>query len=96
METRTWRALAPEAIASRSFDDELVLYNGVTGSTHYLSVLGRSVMLAVLAHPSGLALEALVRRVAEDSSVGADDALAQSVERTLAELSDLRLVTSAP
>lgn len=96
MENRTWRALAPEAIASRSFDDELVLYNGVTGSTHYLSVLGRSVMLAVLAHPSGLALEALVRRVAEDSSVGADDALAQSVERTLAELSDLRLVTSAP
>lgn len=96
MENRTWRALAPEAIASRSFDDELVLYNGVTGSTHYLSVLGRSVMLAVLAHPSGLALEALVRRVAEDSSVGADDALAQSVERTLAELSELRLVTSAP
>ena len=96
MQNRTWRALAPEAIASRSFDDELVLYNGVTGSTHYLSVLGRSVMLAVLAHPSGLALEALVRRVAEDSSVGADDALAQSVERTLAELSELRLVTSAP
>lgn len=96
MENRTWRALAPEAIASRTFDDELVLYNGVTGSTHYLSVLGRSVMLAVLAHPSGLALEALVRRVAEDSSVGAGDALAQSVERTLAELSDLRLVTSAP
>ena len=96
MENRTWRAFAPEAIASRTFDDELVLYNGVTGSTHYLSVLGRSVMLAVLAHPSGLALEALVRRVAEDSSVGADDALAQLVERTLAELSDLRLVTSAP
>lgn len=96
MENRTWRALAPESIASRSFDDELVLYNGVTGSTHYLSVLGRSVMLAVLAHPSGLALEALVRRIAEDSGVGADDALAQSVERTLAELSELRLVTSTP
>ena len=91
-----WRALAPGAIASRSFDDELVLYNDVSGSTHYLSVLGRSVMLAVLAHPSGLALEALVRRIAEDSGVGADDALAQSVERTLAELSELRLVTSTP
>lgn len=94
MENRTWRALAPEAIASRSFDDELVLYNDATGSTHYLSVLGRSVMLAVLAHPSGLALEALVRRVAEDSGVGVDDAFAQSVERTLAELSESRLVTS--
>ena len=94
MENRTWRAFAPEAIASRTFDDELVLYNDVTGSTHYLSVLGRSVMLAVLAHPSGVALETLVRRVADDSVVGADDTLAQLVERTLAELSELRLVTS--
>jgi len=94
MENRTWRALAPEAIASRSFDDELVLYNEATGSTHYLSVLGRSVMLAVLAHPSGVALETLVRRVADDSGVSLDDALAQTVERTLAELSELRLVTS--
>jgi PqqD family protein of HPr-rel-A system len=90
---RTWRALAPEAIASRTFDDELVLYNDVTGSTHHLSVLGRSVMLAVLAHPCGVALDALVRRVADDSGIDADDALAQSVERTLAELSELRLVT---
>jgi len=86
MENRTWRALAPEAIASRSFDDELVLYNEATGSTHYLSVLGRSVMLAVLAHPSGVALETLARRVADDSGVSLDDALAQTVDRTLAEL----------
>jgi len=94
MENRTWRAFAPDAIAARSFDDELVLYNDVTGSTHYLSVLGRSVMLAVLAHPSGLALEAIVRSVADDSGVTIDAALAQSVEHTLTQLSELSLVTS--
>lgn len=91
-----WRALAPGAIASRSFDDELVLYNDVSGSTHYLSVLGRSVMLAVLAHPSGIAFDDLVRRIAIDGGVGADEALAQSVAHTLAELSELSLVASTP
>ena len=94
MQNRTWRPLAPDAVTHRSFEDELVLYNDVTGSTHYLSVLGRSVMLTILANPSGITLDALVRRAAEDVHVEADGDLAKSVEGTLAELSNLRLVAS--
>lgn len=93
MENVAWRPFATDAVTARTFDDELVVYNEVTGSTHHLSVLGRLVMLAVLAHPCGIALQALVRRVAEDGGVGVDE-LAQAVERTLVELSELTLVAS--
>ena len=60
-----------------------------------MSVLGRVVMLALLSHPSGISLQALVARVAEDAGVGVDDDLAQAVERTLAGLSESRLVAPA-
>ena len=95
MQDPTWRAFAPDALASRSWDDELVVYNDVTGSTHHLDVLGRAVMQQLLSHPSGIAVSALVRGIADDAGTAADDELADAVERTLAELAGLRLVALA-
>ena len=89
----SWRLVAPDALASRSWDDELVLYNHVTGDTHHLSVLGHAVMTILASHPSGIALAALVRGIADDAGTSADGELAEVVERTLAHLAELRLAT---
>jgi PqqD family protein of HPr-rel-A system len=95
MEDPTWRPLTPEALASRTWDDELVVYNDATGSTHHLNVLGRAVMQKLLSHPSGIAVSALVRDIAGDAGTSADDELAEAVERTLADLAELRLAALA-
>lgn len=87
-----WRPVAPDAIASRLWDDELVVYNDVTGSTHHLSVLGSDVMRTLLEHPAGMALVALVDRIANAAGTGADRQLSNAIERTLADLAQLRLV----
>lgn len=96
MEESTWRPLAPDALASRTWDDELVVYNEVTGSTHHLSVLARAVMMTLLSHPSGIAVSALVRGIADDAGTTPDDELANAVERTLAHLAELRLAAPVP
>ena len=87
----SWRLVAPDLLASRSWDDELVVYNDVTGNTHHLSVLGGAVMTMLRSHPSGITLSALVRRIADDAGTDADDELAGAVEATLAHLAELKL-----
>jgi PqqD family protein of HPr-rel-A system len=89
-----WRPLDAQAIDSREWDGECVLYNDVTGSTHQLSVLGGLVMASLLEHPSGIPVTALVRRIAHDADDVPDDELQASVEQTLAVLAELRLVIS--
>jgi PqqD family protein of HPr-rel-A system len=89
-----WRPLAPDALAARSWDDELVVYNDATGNTHHLSVLGRGVMMMLLSHPSGIPLSTIVRAIADDAGTAADDELAEVVERTLVHLAELRLAES--
>lgn len=89
-----WRALDAQAIDSRAWNGESVLYNDVTGSTHQLSVLGSAVMATLLEHPSGIPLTALVRRTADTAGDVADDELRAAVEHTLAALAELRLAAS--
>ena len=89
-----WRLLAAEANESRQWDGEIVLYNDATGSTHQLSALTTLVMATLLEHPSGIALNALVRHVADGAGDIADDDLRAAVENSLAALADLRLAIS--
>ena len=69
-----WRPLRPQALAWREWDDEFVVFNDDTGSTHHLNALGGEVMLALLRPerfwirrrriPFGTSLLALARRPA--------------------------------
>ena len=43
-----WRPLRPDALCWREWDDEFVVYNDDTGSTHHLNALGGEVMLALI------------------------------------------------
>jgi PqqD family protein of HPr-rel-A system len=97
MTSPLWRALTPQALAWRQWDDELVLYNDATGSTHHLGAIGADVLLALLRHPSGIAMDTLVRDVAQRFELpGGDGALASEIERTLADLADIRLAACSP
>lgn len=85
-----WRAVAAQAIAWRQWDDEIVVYNDTTGSTHHLSPMGSAVLLALLRHPSGIAMTSLIRAITEDFDV-ANVPLEAEIERTLTDLANLEL-----
>ena len=81
----------------REWDDALVVYNDVTGSTHHLDALGAEVLLALLRSPSGIDTATLNRDIAARVELGAGVELISAIERTLGELAELRLaVTSNP
>jgi PqqD family protein of HPr-rel-A system len=87
-----WHAVEPRAISWRQWDDELVVYNDSTGSTHHLSSLGGALMLALLRHTSGIEMTALVRDIAERVDTAEDAALLSAeIDSALTELAELRL-----
>ena len=92
---QTWRPAPAQSLGVRVFDDEAVVYNDRTGSTHHLSVLGSVVLQALLRHPSGAPLPALVDAVAGDAGLAVTDDLAGAVRRSLEELARLGLATNA-
>lgn len=91
-----WRAVAPQAIAWREWDDELVVYDDVTGNTHHLAPLGGKVLIALLTHPSGIELPALVQVVADAAGIPDAQLLAPNVEEALTELAGLELAACDP
>lgn len=89
--SEVWRPLRPQAISLREWDDEFVLYNDDTGSTHHLNSLGGEVLLALLRHPEGIGADALVRDVSSRVEPPPDVVLAVEIDRALAQLADLHL-----
>lgn len=89
-----WRATEPDALAWREWDGELVVYNDATGSTHHLSALGGDVLLTLLGHPAGIEMGALMREIANRVEASEHSALPAEIERTLAQLAELRLAAS--
>jgi PqqD family protein of HPr-rel-A system len=62
-----WRALPPDELNWRAFDDEVVVRNDRTGTTHALTPPAGRIFLALLAQPGGIALADLIRSVDETS-----------------------------
>jgi PqqD family protein of HPr-rel-A system len=92
---QVWRPLTPECLAWREWDDDLVIYNDATGSTHHLDPLGAEVLLALLRSPQGIDAIAVAHDVTArvDADAGVD--LSRAIERALAELTDFRLAARA-
>jgi PqqD family protein of HPr-rel-A system len=89
--TDSWRPVAPHSLVWRQWDDDVVLYNDVTGSTHQLGPLGGEVMLTLLQHPSGLDLAALVRDMPSRIEISDESQLPAEVKRALDDLVELQL-----
>ena len=89
-----WRPSRPQTLCWREWDDEFVVFNEDTGSTHHLNALGGEVMLALLRHPDGIGLDALVQDVGSRFETAGDIELAAEVEHTLSQLAALEIVAS--
>ena len=87
----SWRAVAPHALAWRRWDDDVVLYNDATGSTHQLGPLGDEVMLCLLRHPAGIDVAALARDMTSILESPDELQLAAEIQRTLDDLAELQL-----
>lgn len=91
-----WRAVAPEAIALREWDDELVVYNDADGHTHHLAPLGGKVLLALLRHPAGSSVTQLIESVAAMTDIRESTVLTPLVVEALEELARLDLAARDP
>lgn len=91
MHSPTWRAVSPATLAFRQWDDELVVYDDSTGSTHRLSEPAAQVLLFLLRHPSGVVTGDLVSAIAPSTAIDADVSAASLLGQVLATLAELRL-----
>jgi len=93
LEPSHWHAVTPRAIAWRRFDDEVIIYNDATGSTHQLGALAGEVMISLLQNSSGLAFPALVDDLTSRIEVVGSVDVAAEIQRALDELSELQLAS---
>ena len=89
-----WQPLRPQALCWREWDDEFVVFNDDTGSTHHLNALGGEVMLALLRHPEGIGLGDLVRDLEPGFETADNVQLSAEIEHTLAQLATLEIAAS--
>jgi PqqD family protein of HPr-rel-A system len=89
--TDSWRPLASHLLAWRQWEDDVVLYNDATGSTHQLGPLGGEVMLCLLRYPAGIDAEALVLDMSARVEIPDELQLGAEVQRALDDLALLQL-----
>jgi PqqD family protein of HPr-rel-A system len=91
MHSATWRAVAPARLAFREWDDEIVVYDDSTGSTHRLTPLAAQILRSLVRHPSGIVTDDLVAAIAPSTTIEDDVSVASQVGRILAQLAELGL-----
>jgi len=89
-----WQPLRPRALCWREWDDEFVVFNDDTGSTHHLNALGGEVMLALLRHPDGIGVGDLVRDLESRFETDGDVELSSEIEHALMQLAKLEIAAS--
>ena len=86
-----WRAAPPDALAWREWDDEVVVFNQYTGSTHLLNEIGGEVLRRLIAAERGATVEALAAGLSADPSVADDAGWTGAVAEVLSEFARLGL-----
>ena len=86
-----WRAAPPDALAWREWDDEVVVFNQNTGSTHLLNEIGGEVLRRLIAAERGATVEALAAGLSADPSAADDAGWAGAVAEVLSEFARLGL-----
>jgi PqqD family protein of HPr-rel-A system len=89
-----WQPLRAQALCWREWDDEFVVFNDDTGSTHHLNALGGEVMLALLRHPDGVGVADLVQDLETRFETAGDVELSSEIEHALRQLATLEIAGS--
>jgi PqqD family protein of HPr-rel-A system len=92
-----WRTIPRQALAWHRFDEEIVVRNARTGSTHLLEPLSAQVFLALMEAGDDLSVEALQERLAgaEPGDNGTDE-WRTAISAVLSEFQRLGLAESLP
>ena len=86
-----WCAVPPDALAWREWDDEVVVFNQNTGSTHLLNEIGGEVLRRLIAAERGETVEALAAGLSADPSAADDAVWTGAVAEVLSEFARLGL-----
>lgn len=84
-----WRVVPGQSLVFREWDDEAVLYNDLSGSTHLLDAATLDLLHALRAGPADAA--ALAAHLADQFDAGDDD-LSALIDDMLASLAKFDLV----
>ena len=88
-----WRIADAESLAWRELDDELVLRNDLTGSTHLLDSLGAELLLTLLRAKMPLTSAELAAMLASEGE--APQEISPSIEAMLSEFQRLGIAEPA-
>jgi hypothetical protein len=82
-----WRSASPEALAWREYEDEVVVRNVHTGSTHLLNAVSAAILRELTQADHPLAAAEIAARLADN----VDEAWMRSIEEILVEFQRLGL-----
>jgi PqqD family protein of HPr-rel-A system len=88
-----WRSAAGEPVPLRCWDGDFVVYNPVSGNTHFLDIVTGEILRSIMSR--GMWGSELCRHIANFLEVPNDGALAEHVGRILAMLDRLALIEPA-
>jgi PqqD family protein of HPr-rel-A system len=91
---RMWTVEAPQELAWRSWDGEIVLYDDRTGDIHHFDVASAAIFERILLEPRSL--PDLIVSTADRLQVVADDELEDMVREILRVLGEKRVVAPVP
>jgi PqqD family protein of HPr-rel-A system len=76
-----WRTVSVEALIWHEFDDELVVRNAMSGSTHLLDFPATEVLKALVQAKDGMTAAECARAIGEEGSAAAVDELLREFQR---------------
>ena len=85
-----WRAPAASSLQYRSWDDEFIVYNSLSGDTHLLNADAGQILLAVCGTP--MDIPTLAALLAQSCQVEPEEEFHLQIERMLVELQALSLI----
>lgn len=88
--TRAWQPAGGLSPSVRCFEGEFVVYNPLSGQTHYLDIVSGQVLMLVTAGASGT--DAICSRIAAFLEVDSDDRVLALVFETLRKLEGVQLI----
>jgi PqqD family protein of HPr-rel-A system len=85
-----WRVISSSALHFRSWDDDFIVYNGLSGDTHLLGSTAAQILLKLQQAPSTAI--ALSESIAPLMQAEMDNELVFHIENILADLDTLALI----
>jgi PqqD family protein of HPr-rel-A system len=85
-----WRLMSDQVLHFRSWDDEFIIYNSLSGDTHLLGSTAAQILLKLQQAPSNAT--ALTESLAPLLHAEMDDELVFQIEHILADLDTLALI----